>query len=81
MDEISNIDAKMLLLGVMLLAIGILVGYVEFVYPEYFFGWFMLGLAGPSVWGLFAVFIFVGSGMIYASLRSEPVPEKKQALE
>jgi putative Mn2+ efflux pump MntP len=75
-DEISTIDAKMLLLGVMLLAIGILVGYVEFVYPEYFFGWFLLGLAGPLAWALFAVLIFVGSGMIYASLKSEPVPQK-----
>ena len=77
-NKIANADLKMLLLGITLLALGILLGWVEFVYPEYFFGWFGLGLAGPLAWILFALLIFVGAGMIYGGIKAEPVPDSAQ---
>ncbi len=78
MNEIPNIDIKMLLLGIILVALGVLLGWVEFIYPEYFFGWFGLGLAGPLAWILFALLIFIGAGMIYGGIKAEPVPGHAQ---
>jgi hypothetical protein len=77
----AGVDVKMLLLGVVLLAIGLILAWVEFALPEYFFGWFMLGLAGPLAWGLFAILIVVGAGLIYGGLKAEPVTESSERIE
>ncbi len=70
---VSNVDIKWFSLGILLLVGGVLIAYVEFGYPEYFFGWFGLGLAGPLVWGLFLVLIFLGIGFVYGSFGKEEV--------
>jgi hypothetical protein len=66
---------KLLFSGILLLAAGILIAYVEFGHPEIFFGWFGLGLAGPLVWGLFLLLIIVGIGFIYGGFGKEEVPQ------
>jgi hypothetical protein len=74
-----GIDFKMFLLGVALLAVGLVLAWVEFALPEYFFGWFMLGLAGPLAWGLFALLIIVGAGLIYGGLKTKPAMMRMEA--
>jgi hypothetical protein len=70
-DEILDVDFKLLSLGVLFLIGGILLAYVEFGYPEYFFGWCYLGLAGPLVWGLFLLLILLGIGAIRGAIQSK----------
>jgi len=65
---------KMLFIGILVLFCGILIAYVEFVYPEFFFGWAGLGLAGPLAWGLFIILILLGIGLIRGSFSEEKIP-------
>jgi hypothetical protein len=65
---------KLFFIGLGLILAGLLIAFVEFVYPELFFGWFGLGLAGPLVWGLFIVLILIGIGALRGSYAAEELP-------
>ena len=65
----------MFFFGLVLIIVGLLIAFVEFGYPEIYFGWFGLGLAGPLVWGLFILLILIGIGYLRASLSDEGIPE------
>ena len=61
-------------IGLGLILVGLLIAFIEFGYPELFFGWFGLGLAGPLVWGLFIILILIGIGALRGSFTDETLP-------
>ena len=61
-------DIRMLCIGVLCLVGGVLLFYFGyFVYPEYFLAF--TGLGGPLAWGLPLLLIFLGTGIIWATLK------------
>ena len=72
---------KLFLLGLGLVIAGLLIAFVEFVYPEIFFGWFGLGLVGPIVWGFFILLILIGSVIYVKRVRPRKLARLKQLEE